>query len=216
MHDIIIKEDTCIEAWKNSLKHVVANGIKFKDRDNKECSEVLNMIIEIEHPEKDHDRIIDELKQFDWIYPTNEELSAIMFSKEELAIYEYSYGPRIFNFLGKKDQINDYVIPLLKQDPDTRRAVISLFNPYTDSDFNNTNVPSLMFIHFKIRNDKLNITCFIRSNDLFIGWPGNIYQLYSLQKYVADALNIKTGSLSTISCSAHVFSEQMEYIERII
>jgi len=30
-------------------------------------------------------------------------------------IYEYSYGPRIFNYERSKDQINDFVIPLLKE-----------------------------------------------------------------------------------------------------
>jgi thymidylate synthase len=156
------------------------------------------------------------MKQFEWIYPTVEELSTIMFNKEDLAIYEYSYGHRIFNFMDKKDQINDYVIPLLKSDPNSRRAVISLSNPATDSDILNKNVPSLMFIHFKIKDDKLNCTCFIRSNDFFIGWPGNIYQIYLLQKYVSDKLNIKIGMLSTVSCSAHIFHEHFENVKKII
>ena len=156
------------------------------------------------------------MKKFEWIYPSSEELSTIMFNKEDLAIYEYSYGPRIFNFSGKKDQVNEYIIPLLKNDPNSRRAIISLFDPRTDSDIINKNVPSLMFIHFKIKEDKLNCTCLIRSNDFFVGWPGNIYQIYLLQKYIAEKLNIKTGILTTISCSAHVFHEHFENIKKVI
>jgi thymidylate synthase (methanogen type) len=213
---MIITEKTAVEAWKKSLKHIVDEGSDFIDTDNRQCREVLNLVVNIEQPEKDYDKIIDVMKQFEWIYPTGEELSTIMFNKEDLAIYEFSYGPRIFNFLEKKDQINNFVIPLLKNDPNSRRAVISLFNPYTDSDVLNKNVPSLMFIHFKIKDHRLNCTCFIRSNDFFIGWPGNIYQIYLLQKYVADKLNIKTGILTTISCSAHVFHEHFEHVDRVI
>ena len=205
-----------MDAWKKSLKHIIDNGADFKDRDERICREVLNLIVNIEHPETDYDAPIDSMRKFEWIYPSVEELSSIILNKEDLAIYEFSYGPRIFNFLGKKDQINDYIIPLLKKDPNSRRAVISLFNPATDSDILNKSVPSLLFIYFKIKDGKLNTTCFIRSNDFFIGWPGNIYQIYLLQKYVADKLNTKTGALSTISCSAHIFQENLENINKIL
>jgi thymidylate synthase len=146
---MIINEKLCVDAWKKALKYILEEGTDFTDTDNRQCREVLNLMVNIEQPEKDHDKLIDMMKQFEWIYPTSEELSSIILNKEDLAIYEYSYGPRIFNFAGKKDQINDYVIPLLKNDPNSRRAVISLFNPSTDSDVLNKNVPSLMFIHFK-------------------------------------------------------------------
>ena len=213
---MIINEKTCIETWKKSLKYILENGSDFTDKDGRVCREVLNLIVNIEDPDKDYDKPIDLMKGFEWIYPTTEELSTIIFNREDLAIYEFSYGPRIFNFMGKKDQINDYVIPLLKNDSNSRRAIISLFNPAADSDMVNKNIPSLMFIHFKIREGKLNTTCFIRSNDFFIGWPGNIYQIYLLQKYVADKLNIKTGVLSTISSSAHIFQEYFDNINKIL
>jgi len=212
---MIITEKTCIEAWKKALKHILDEGIDFVDLDNRTCREELNLIVNIEEP-KDYEKLLDSMKQFEWIYPTSEELSTIILNKEDQAIYEYSYGPRIFNFQGKTDQVNDYIIPLLKNDPNSRRAVISLFNPNTDSDVMNKNVPSLMFIHYKIIDGKLNCTCFIRSNDFFIGWVGNVYQIFLLQKTIAEKLNIKTGALTTISSSAHIFHEHKEQIEKIL
>jgi thymidylate synthase len=213
---MIIEGNTCLETWKKALKYIVDTGSDFTDMDDRQCREVLNLVVNIAKPEEDYDSLIDVMKKFNWIYPTGEELSAIIFNKEDLAIYEFSYGPRIFNYFGKKDQINDFVIPLLKGNPNSRRAVISLFNPYTDSDVMNSNIPSLMFIYFKIKDKALNCTCFIRSNDFFIGWPGNVYQVYLLQKYVADKLGMKTGTLSTISCSAHIFHEHFENVKKVI
>lgn len=213
---MIIDGQNCLETWKKALKYIMESGSDFTDMDNRQCREVLNLVANIYKPEEDYDSVIDIMKKFNWIYPTGEELSTIIFNKEDLAIYEFSYGPRIFNYFGKKDQINDFVIPLLKSNPNSRRAVISLFNPYTDSEVMNSNIPSLMFIYFKIKDKMLNCTCFIRSNDFFIGWPGNIYQIYLLQKYVADKLNIHTGVLSTISCSAHIFHEHFENARKII
>ena len=198
------------------LSYIKENGLDFTDRDNRMCREVLNMVVIVEEPSLDVDKPIDIMQQFEWTYPSKEELASIILNKEESAVYEYSYGPRIFNFQKNKDQINDFVIPLLKKDPTSRRAVVSLYNPSTDSNILSKNIPSIMFLNFKIVNDALNLTCFIRSNDFFIGWPGNIYQVYALQKSVAEKLQKSIGSLTTISSSAHVFHEHFEHVEKIL
>lgn len=211
-----IIEKTVFTAWKSSLIHIKDNGKDFKDTDGRVCREELNLTVIIEEPSTDFERPIDMMQEFEWIYPSKEELASIILNKEESAVYEYSYGPRIFHYERVVDQINDFVIPLLKKDPLSRRAVVSLFNPITDSDINSKNIPSLMFIYFKILNDKLSATCFIRSNDFFIGWPGNIYQIYVLQKYVAEKLGKGIGNLTTTSCSAHIFHEHFEMIDRIL
>lgn len=210
-----IKEKSVLDAWKKSLSYVMDNGDDFVDKDGRTCREILNLIVIIESPEKDYEKPIDMMQQFEWVYPSKEELETIMLSKEQPASYEFSYGPRIFNFKGK-DQINDFIIPLLKKDPSSRRAMITLFDPSIDSNLLSKNIPSLTYIYFKIKENKLNITCGIRSNDLFIGWPGNIYQITILQKHVAELLGLSLGSLTMISGSAHIFQENFEMISGFI
>ena len=60
------------------------------------------------------------------------------------------------------------------------------------------------------------MNCHIRSNDLFFGWPANIYQIYMLQKFIAEKLKVERGNISTVSNSAHVFKEDLEEINKII
>jgi thymidylate synthase len=210
-----IKEKKVLDAWKKSLKYVIDNGSDFIDSDERKCRELLNLTIIIDDPGEDYDAPIDIIQQFDWIYPSKEELESIMLSREQPASYEYTYGPRIFNFKGK-DQVNDFVVPLLKKDPTSRRAVITLFDPSTDSNLLSKNIPSLLYAYFKIKDNKLTLTCNIRSNDLFIGWPGNIYQIIMLHKHVAELLGVKLGILTTMSGSAHVFHEHFEMIEKVL
>ncbi|MGV8150201.1 MAG: thymidylate synthase [Candidatus Woesearchaeota archaeon] len=210
----IIKNST-MDSWKNALSYILQNGEDFVDKDGRQCRETLNLTITIEDPEKDFETPIDIMQQFEWVYPSKEELESIMLSRENLAGYEFSYGPRMSNFKGK-DQLNDFVIPLLKKDSTSRRAIVVLYDPSIDSNIISRNIPSLLYMHFKIRNGKLNLTGMIRSNDLFIGWPGNIYQMFIVQKYVSESLNIKTGSLTTISGSAHLFHEHFEMVEKIL
>ncbi len=211
-----IIETTTLQAWKSALSHIKSSGEDFIDHDDRTCREVLNLNITVNDPKKDFEKPIDMMQEFEWVYPAKEELSSIILNKTPSAAYEYTYGPRIFNYANQIDQINSFIIPLLKKDPSSRRAILSLFNPVTDSNNVSKNMTSLLFIYFKIKNNKLELTCFIRSNDFFIGWPGNIYQIFVLQKYTAEKLNIDTGALTTISCSAHIFHEHFEYIDSII
>jgi len=50
---MIINGKTCVEAWKDSLKYVLEEGADFIDSDNRQCREVLNLVVNIEQPEKD-------------------------------------------------------------------------------------------------------------------------------------------------------------------
>lgn len=211
-----IREKTTFDAWKKALRHIMDYGHDFKDKDGRTCREVLNLVVEVQEPLYDFEKPIDIMQQFEWVYPSKEELSSIIFNKEESATYEFSAGSRIFNYQKVKDQINDFVIPLLRKDKTSRRALISLINPVIDLDIISKNIPSLMFIYFKIVDDRINLTGMLRSNDFFVGWPGNSYQLVMLQRYVAEKIGVLPGIITTISCSAHMFQENFEMANKIL
>lgn len=211
-----ITKETTILAWNSALKFVFQKGKDFKDNDGRICREVLNLQITIKNPQKDIDKPIQQMRGFEkWVYPSKEELTSIILNKNYSMGHDYSYGPRIFGMEGKIDQITDFVIPILKNDKDSRKAGISLYNKDVDSKIENSNIPSLIYLHFKIRNNKLRCTSIVRSCDLFIGWPANIYQIFCLQEFVAERLDIKPGALTTFCCSAHVFNEHFNSISYI-
>ncbi len=56
----------------------------------------------------------------------------------------------------------------------------------------------------------------IRSNDLFFGWPANIYQVSILQKFVAERIGCELGNIQTVSVSAHIFEDQFDDIKKIL
>jgi len=91
-----------------------------------------------------------------------------------------------------------------------------LWHPKIHGNPNNKMVPGWVSIDFKLRNNKLNITYHIRSNDLWFGWPASLYQSFSLQEYVAQKLDCKIGFLATLSGSAHIFKYQFNYIRKTI
>jgi thymidylate synthase len=215
-----IQEDTLIKAWKKALKYIISEGHNYRDNDGRICREALNLIITVKKPEKDTNKpieLINSLKK--WVYPSNEEIVSSILSKKIVSGYYYTYGKRAFNFKVDQEflnQVDKFIIPLLKKDPTSRRAVIAFHNPLKDSFLYRKEMPGMMMADFKLRNKLLNVTTIIRSNDLFLGWPANIYQIHALQKYIANKLECETGQITTLSISAHVFEEHLEDIKKIL
>ena len=207
-----------MDHWKKALKKVWDEGYYYVDSDNREARETQNLIIKItDVPKSFIDEPLNKLsKSNKWVYPSKEEITNVMFKEYQSPIYEYTYGGRLFNFSNQLNQINKYIIPLLKKDPESRRGIICVYDPLNDSFLSKDNVPSIVYISVRILNNKLFLTGMIRSTDLFFGWPANVYQLYSIQKYIAEKLNVSLGDLTTISNSAHIFEKNKEDVEDLL
>ncbi|MEM4182066.1 MAG: thymidylate synthase [Candidatus Pacearchaeota archaeon] len=210
-----IIEDSALKAWKKALRIILEKGTTFKDRRERICKEILNLRITI----KDSSTVnlpLNILNGFNkWVYPSLEELKNAILEKEENHAYYYHYAERAFHFNGK-NQIDNYVIPLLKKDPTSKRAIVVFYFPEEDSSLSKKETPGMVLMNFNIREDKLHSTTVIRSNDLFFGWPANIVQTYFLVEYISKELNYPIGDMTTLSISAHIFEDQFEYINEVL
>ena len=86
------------------------------------------------------------------------------FSDDGTTVYG-GYGPRLFNMHSKYNQI-DTVINLLKEKPTTRRAVIQIYDA-KDLEVKLKDIPCTCTLQFEIREGKLNLFTYMRSNDAF-------------------------------------------------
>ena len=102
----------------------------------------------------------------------------------------------------------DTIIRLLKMDSDTRRAVLNL-NYANKSVITTKDEPCTVCIQFFIRNNKLHTTVYMRSNDLYTGFPYDILFFTELTKYIASRLNIETGEYTHIVGSLHFYDENI-------
>ncbi|MBT7902685.1 hypothetical protein HN587_02405 [Candidatus Woesearchaeota archaeon] len=213
-----IKESTTTNAWKAALRYIIDDSREeYREKRQRTCSEVLNLRVTVENPSFDVTTPIEILNSFQkWVYPPLSEISNVIFSKHQNPIYEYSYGSVLFKYQGVLNQIDDYIIPLLKQNPNSRRGVVFTWDPIQHSNKFKQQVPGLTQIDFKLRNGKLNITSIVRSNDMFFGWPANVYQIFLLQEYVKLKLGCELGTLTTFSTSAHIFDDQKEHVKQVI
>lgn len=117
------------------------------------------------------------------------------------------------------DQMLDAYNKLLA-DKDTRQAVVVISNPmfdnyrYTVGEKGKDIACNLIFT-FKIRNDKLNITVFNRSNDAHWGlWGANLCQFSTIQEVmlnwlrnsgIDDFANLELGTYTQMTDSLHIY-----------
>lgn len=192
---IMIDSENIAQAWEQILEVIKVHGKEMEDERGTITQEVMNLAVHIEKPLE---------KMIPAGYYMNKE-SLEEYSRELLNSdrkgFEYTYGQRIRDFR-EKDQIG-YVIEKIRSNPNTRRAVASLWDPLTDSE--KEEVPCLSFLEFLKREGKLHLTAVLRSNEMEKAWPANAFGLARLLEHVAQETGTGTGSLTTMSISAHIY-----------
>lgn len=100
------------------------------------------------------------------------------------------------------------LIDHLTEDPDSRRAVMSFWDPANDLNVQSKDLPCNDTLMFKVRDGVLDLTVCCRSNDAVWGAYGtNAVQFSVIQEFVAGALGIPVGVYRQISDSFHIYDD---------
>lgn len=127
----------------------------------------------------------------------------------------YGQQWRAFNGGGPKpvDQLQEATM-LLGQNPDSRRIVISSWNPY---DINQVFIaPCLPFLQFHHAQGELGLTVIQRSGDIPIGVPFNIGEYALFLRMVAQVHSMRPALLDYHINDAHIYLDQVPYMEELI
>jgi thymidylate synthase len=111
-------------------------------------------------------------------------------------------------FIADVDEVDQLlgVIRHLKSDRDSRRAVMSFWDPTRDLGLDSKDIPCNDALMFKVRDGALDLTVCCRSNDAIWGAYGaNAVQFSMIQEFVAGALQIPIGHYRQISDSFHIY-----------
>lgn len=131
------------------------------------------------------------------------------------------YGPRLRAFAADEnaawagtDQLR-HVVELLVQDRDTRRAVVSIYDPELDST-GGKDVPCNNWLHFLYHDDALNLAVTTRSNDLMWGWSGiNTFEWSALLHIVAKLTGLRPGRVTFNISSLHLYERHFAKATRL-
>lgn len=116
-----------------------------------------------------------------------------------------AYGPRMRHWRGTVDQL-DRVRRLLVRDPDSRQAVIQLFDPERDT-CGHRDVPCTLGYRFFLRGGLLHMHTTMRSQDLWLGFPYDIFAATLLQELLAGWLGVELGEYHHHVDSLHLYAK---------
>lgn len=108
------------------------------------------------------------------------------------------------------DQISQ-VIEQLKNNPDSRRIIVSAWNVAEIEDM--ALPPCHAFFQFYVADGKLSCQLYQRSADIFLGVPFNIASYAVLTMMMAQVTGLKPGEFVHTLGDAHLYSNHMEQVE---
>ncbi len=107
------------------------------------------------------------------------------------------------------DQITQ-VINQIKNNPDSRRLIVSAWNV---GEIDKMKLPPChAFFQFYVANGKLSCQLYQRSADIFLGVPFNIASYALLTMMVAQVCGLKPGEFVHTLGDAHIYSNHMEQV----
>lgn len=122
------------------------------------------------------------------------------------------YGKQWRNFEGV-DQITE-VINTLKTNPNSRRILVSAWNPKEVPVMAKSGLPPCHTIfQFYVADGKLSCQLYQRSADIFLGVPFNIASYALLTMMVAQVCNLGLGDFVHTLGDAHIYSNHFEQVE---
>lgn len=122
------------------------------------------------------------------------------------------YGKQWRDFFGT-DQLNN-VVEEIKRNPDSRRLIISAWNPARLDEM--LLPPCHAFMQFYVLDGKLSLQLYQRSGDMFLGIPFNIASYSLLLMMVAQVTGLEAGEFIHTIGDAHIYKNHIEQVKEQI
>lgn len=214
--------------WRKLLEELLLNHKKHV-KDETQIREIIGVHERIDNPYKDsmlninHKQFAEAVKRgaFDIKdYPIKGEalFDYVTSLDDEHQIYLdddgfiYTYSERLQNYQGRNQLID--IVNRLKQDMGSNRAVAVTFNPFLDNE--RTDIPCLQLIQALVRDDKLILSVYFRSNDLYGAFPSNMMFLTYLGMKIANELDVKFDYIDYHCSSLHIYETDYEQASKVI
>lgn len=206
--------ETATQAFENWFEILRKMGLSQPSRAGKVVGEVLNAVTIIKDPTRGI--VQSPIRKMPMRYAVGELLWYMSGSNKLCDIEQYSdfwknisddgetlnsaYGFRIKKQFGF-DQW-EHVKDCLSVDPQSRQAVIHIKEP---SNQRTKDVPCTIALQYQIRDNKLYATTYMRSNDIWRGFPYDVFAFTAFQVMLAMELGVGLGEYTHVAGSLHLY-----------
>tara|TARA_R100000935_G_C2744738_1_gene127325 strand:- start:40 stop:693 length:654 start_codon:yes stop_codon:yes gene_type:complete len=102
----------------------------------------------------------------------------------------------------------DKVVAILKSNPDTRKAAVSIYDGKEISKYRH-DTPCTYAVQFTVVDNKLDMCVTMRSNDLWFGFCNDQYQFSKLQEMVSKRTGYEIGIYYHFAHNLHIYNDQL-------
>lgn len=216
---LVVKTATeAFDAWYKILAEQANCGFKQESRAGAVVGEVINAITVIEDPTRGI--CFSKIRNMPMRYAWGELIWYLSGSNRLKDIQHFSdvwknltddgetlnsaYGYRIFEKFGFNQWL--HIKELLTKDPNSRQAVIHIKDA---SNKPTKDTPCTIALQYHIREGKLHATTYMRSNDIWTGFPYDVFAFTSLQILLAMELGVEIGEYTHIAGSLHLYERNL-------
>lgn len=210
--------------YRKILKDCMTNGIYRNDRTQIGSYSLFDQVLKVDISKyfpmltgrKIYKKIFDT--EFEWFI--NGETNIERFKERDIHIWDAwaddngdlgpTYGYQLINFNNSGINQLENVINEINSNPDSRRHIITLWNPQQLSEMKLP--PCYHNFQFYVENSNLNLAVTQRSGDLFLGIPYDICLFARLLMYVAFKCHLNPQILSLRIIDAHIYKNQLASI----
>jgi len=207
------------EAYNYQLNRLITEGINF---DNTKA--LFNIGFTMQNPEQNlitnKDRkwnLKYAIAEWDWYLtgdPSIEKLGEIYGKIPSIWENMADADRKVRSNYGWQWQRNgqiDLVVAKLKQNKNTRQATISIYDGKEWETYKK-DTPCTYAIQFTILKNKLNMSVYMRSNDIWYGFCNDQYQFSTLQQMIASKINLQIGTYYHHAHNLHLYNNILNKI----
>lgn len=92
-------------------------------------------------------------------------------------------------------------------------------NPHPEWDgasWRSKDIPCTIAWHFQLRKDRLHLTVFMRSNDVWLGLPYDLLSFTTVQRVVASILGVEPGEYHHIASNLHLYDSNADGAKKLL
>jgi thymidylate synthase len=189
------------------------------------CSEIVAAAFELTNPRArvsrsaSRGRLFSALGEWCWYLSGSKRTEDIAYYVnyyrrfDEDGVIFGAYGPRLLSFDGVNQL--EYVVQALRRSPSSRRTVIQLFD-HQDVTSRHEDVPCTCTLQYLLRDGRLSAITYMRSNDVFRGFPHDLFCFTMLQELIARCVGAELGSYYHMVGSLHMYDEDGKSLEAFV
>lgn len=223
---IVFEGRTVNDVWEkafDALQTQAAEGFTDSSRDGDVVGEYLDAVFHVEDPTRNI--VTNKYRKMPMRYAvgelawylsgSNRVNDIAQFAKKWAEISDdgltnnSAYGHRILTRFGF-DQW-EFVKDLIMRDHNTRQAVIHIKDA---SNAPTKDTPCTVYLQFFLRNNRLNLSVHMRSNDIWMGVPYDMFSFCFLQMKMAMELGVEIGEYTHYAGSLHLYKRDFDSFQR--